>query len=435
MGRHRVGITDEITLGGRFEARDETISAGPVLTAQTPIGQFEIEVGASRSTGDTEGFASSLAYSFASHRFGAGLLGRYVTDHYATVGTSVDDDRSTMEAGIFASVPIGNAFSISGQATSSNSRDHGVAHRLSGQIGTRIAGFLNASVGAGLNIIPPGTTLWTVFLSLSAMLPEHQMASIRGSVEEKGTEAQFMVTRSPQASTDYGYRAIANLGNVDSADLSAQYQVPFGRYGAWYLRDANGDHFSLDAAGALVVVPGVGLFATRPVQDGFGVIRLEGVSGVRGYVNNQDAGKTNYEGNLVVPNLLSYYGNRLSIETEDIPMRYSLGQTEMLLAPPHRGAAIANFPVVIPHYCRGTVVVDHHGTRIVPKYGEFHIQRTNDEYVSPIGELGEFELEGIASGSHKIVIDYAEGTCEGVLNVVSSRETIVELGEIVCTER
>jgi hypothetical protein len=79
--------------------------------------------------------------------------------------------------------------------------------------------------------------------------------------------------------------------------------------------------------------------------------------------------------------------------------------------------------------------IDDRGARIVPKYGELHVQRAKDEFISPIGTDGEFELEGIESGHHAIWVDYAEGTCEMVLNVVSSSDTIIDLGDIVCKTR
>jgi outer membrane usher protein len=435
IGRHRVGVTNAITVGGRADARDDTVSAGPEFTTLTPIGQFELELGASRSTNDSAGFASSFAYSYASRRFGAGLLGRFVTDRYATVDTRVEDDRTTREAGIFGSVPIAELLSLSVQASVAKTRDRGAGGRLLEQVTARLSSILNLTVGAGQLWNADGTTSWNVSASLNAVLPDRHSASIGGKVEDNSRSAQAMLSRSLPYAEGYGYRAGANLGESSSADLSAQYQTQFGRYGGLYRHDESGDFLALDAAGSLVIVPGVGLFPALPVQDGFGVIRVPGVGGVRGYLNNQELGRTDRAGNLLVPSLLSYYGNRLSVETEDIPMRYSLQTSEIVLAPPHRGAAVATFAVTVPHYCRGSIVIEQHGARVVPKYGELHVERANDEFVSPIGENGEFELEGIESGHHRMFIDYADGTCEMVLNIVSSSDSIVELGELVCQAR
>ena len=82
---------------------------------------------------------------------------------------------------------------------------------------------------------------------------------------------------------------------------------------------------------------GGSIHATRPVDESYGLIRVPGVSGVRGYLSNQEVGRTDRRGDLLVPNLLPYYGNRLGINDKDIPMDHDIGTTELTIAPPFRG--------------------------------------------------------------------------------------------------
>jgi P pilus assembly chaperone PapD len=49
------------------------------------------------------------------------------------------------------------------------------------------------------------------------------------------------------------------------------------------------------------------------VDDAFAVVKVGDVAGVRVMASNQLVGRTNRRGEAVVPNLVSYYGNRLSI--------------------------------------------------------------------------------------------------------------------------
>ena len=65
---------------------------------------------------------------------------------------------------------------------------------------------------------------------------------------------------------------------------------------------------------------GGGLHATRPVQESFALVRVPGMKGVRAYLSHQEVGRTNRNGDVLVPNLLPYYGNRLDIADEDVPL-------------------------------------------------------------------------------------------------------------------
>jgi outer membrane usher protein FimD/PapC len=46
-------------------------------------------------------------------------------------------------------------------------------------------------------------------------------------------------------------------------------------------------------------------------------------------VSNQEVGRTNKEGNLLVPNLLSYYGNILNISDQDVPLDNSVAAYDL----------------------------------------------------------------------------------------------------------
>ncbi|HEX7479950.1 MAG TPA: fimbria/pilus outer membrane usher protein [Polyangiales bacterium] len=432
LGRHRVGLSDRVTLGGRAEATDEVISGGPAIDMLTAIGQLELEIGGSRSAQATSGLATFLSYSYVSRVIGGGLFGRFATNHYATVDIGSKADRPNLDSGVFLSVPIGVHWSLASQATLQSYRDRGRAARVGMQANVRIRSFLALLASASQAWNQDGTKPWEVFVSLSCALSGGHNVSLGGRLNEHGAGLLMAANKSLPLGQGYGYRASAVLAEQSSAEGLAQYQTLFGRYGADYRIDGNQRELTLDAAGALAVVPGVGVFPTLPVQDGFGVIRVAGVKNVRGYLNNQEIGRTDRNGNLLVPNLLSYYGNRLGIEQEDVPIQYGIQTTEMTLAPPFRGAAIADFPVTIPHFYRGRFVIDDHGKKIVPKYGQVRVQHNGSEVLSPLGEQGEFELDGVEPATYTAFIESTDGNCQLELKVADSEKVVVELGVVTC---
>ena len=49
---------------------------------------------------------------------------------------------------------------------------------------------------------------------------------------------------------------------------------------------------------------------------------------------------------MIVPNLMPYYGNKLGIVDQDLPLDYEIQTTEKTIAPPYRGGAVVTFPAM-----------------------------------------------------------------------------------------
>ena len=446
MGTHRRGLTDRLTLGGRAEATERLISGGWSLTTLTPIGQIEVELAASQERNEGAGLATFASYSFLSRLFSAGGFGRLVSDRYATLNIAADGDRITRSLGVYQSTPIGKRVSLASRAQFTRNRDTGKTWQVSTSVGAPLIYQLNGSLSVDYSRYEEQEGQWNIFAGLSYAFAQQYFVSAQTRVLDaqkrvldSDAALDLSVNKSLPAGPGFGFRAGATLDEVQTANAQFQYQTSAGRYaaGVSMLDPGHGRpverHYSVNAAGGIAVVPGVGLFATLPVADGFGVIRVPGVKNVRGYISNKEIGKTDRNGNLVVPNLLSYYGNRLSIAAENVPMRYSLGMTDQVIAPPQRGVAVADFHITLPHFYRGVAIIESHGKRVVPQFGQIRIQTENGELLSPLGTGGEFEFDGLAPGSHQAFIDYIDGTCEMQFEAPESEEPVIELGELVCS--
>ncbi len=432
LGRHRIGINDYVTVGGRAEASGNVISAGPSVTMLTPIGQVELELGMSRDTAAGTGLASFLSYGYTSRRFGAGVFGTAVTNRYATADRRAKEDRATSSVGVYEATPVGRNLTFSVQGSYSHYRDRGTSLRGTLQSALRLGRRSNVFATASKARNEDGSAPWELLVTFNYSFADRLNAATSARVSDGHPSVLFDANRSLPVGEGYGYRVSALKSDHSNLDALVQYQALFGRYSVDAISERGANHVTAEAAGGLALVPGVGLFPTLPVQDGFAVIRVAGVKHVRGYVNNQELGRTDRNGNLLVPNLISYYGNHLSIAQEDVPIQYGLEVTDMTLAPPARGAAIADFALTIPHYYRGHAIIDEHGTQLVPKYGDVRVTGRKGEISSPIGEEGEFELEGIEAGKRTFAIDYTGGTCELTLDIGDSDDTVIDLGVLTC---
>jgi outer membrane usher protein len=231
-----------------------------------------------------------------------------------------------------------------------------------------------------------------------------------------------------------GYRFQAGQDdsfNNASVDTMVQYQGQYGRYEAAYRRTAGQNSTLLNAAGGVAVIGG-DFFFSRPVQDSFALIEVPGVSGVRGYSNNQEVGRSGSTGNLFVPSLLSYYGNKLAIADLDIPLNYTIAGTEKIIAPPYRGGAIVRFPVQRIQRLFGTIeLVDGQSTS-VPAFGQLTIEANNRIFESPVGTQGQFYFENLPAGQHRALLEHQERHCELQIEVPKLDQDAIKLGELTC---
>jgi outer membrane usher protein len=222
----------------------------------------------------------------------------------------------------------------------------------------------------------------------------------------------------------------ATGGDTSRGVGQVQYQGQYGRYEAFY--DSVVDRPVFTVSGGVVALGG-SVHATRAIDDGFALIRTPGVSGMRGYVNNQEVGRTNGKGELVVPNnLISYYGNRISINDQDIPLDYRVDTTERTIAPPFRGGSLVIFPVRRLQILTGTLRIEADGELRVPTYGTLTVATQDGSIESPVGKNGEFYLENLDAGNHEAVVEYQTTTCSFILSVPTTPEPFVKLGEIRC---
>jgi outer membrane usher protein len=179
-------------------------------------------------------------------------------------------------------------------------------------------------------------------------------------------------------------------------------------------------------------VSGAGVLPTRPVQDGFAVIHVPGAPNVRGFLDNQEIGRTNGNGDLVLPTLLPYYGNRVSIADVDVAMDRSVAAVERTIAPAYRGGVLVAFDAKRARFFRGRMRVVTGSKVAAPGYGELTVTGPAGEVSSPLGADGEFELSDLTPGRYPAHVDYTGGTCTFELELPAAEHAVTNLGEQRC---
>ena len=463
--RHRVGVTNWLTLGGRIEGTPHMISGGPSAAARLPVGELGVLVAVSgtmeswttlETAGDpgggpllrtqrgSPGAAALLSYSYLGRPVNFQLGAQIQTDRYVNLSLPLESagkplDRRLRDFTATAAMPVGKVALVSLQYLGADWRYQGWTNTiiLAGNrtITRRLYAFVNLT-----NTYASGKPVeFDTFVGLSYAFGERTTASANrsdrwGGDGRSGTN-HLDVQRSLPIGPGYGYRVVAEQGNNDHEEVLAQYQGTHGRIDADYRRDgwtgSDPGHATLTGMGGIVLI-GRDIFFTRPLTDSYALIRVPGVAGVHGTISNQVVGTTSQNGNLLVPNLLSYYGNRIGIDDKDIPLDYNIGATEMTIAPPYRGGAVVSFPIRRVQSVSGIVVVEDQGKATVPSYGQITVQVEGKPVDSPLDEAGSFYLENVPPGSYAAEVQYATGVCSFRLAVVAGATALANVGTVRC---
>jgi outer membrane usher protein len=242
------------------------------------------------------------------------------------------------------------------------------------------------------------------------------------------------VQRPLRPGPDVGYRLRGDTAGEGSLSALLQAQSGFGRLELSLERGAGAEVASAALSGGLVFV-GDRFFATRPVEQSFAVVRVPGVRGVRAYLEHYEMGRTNADGDLLVPGLLPYYASRLSIADGDVPVAYRIGNKERIVALPPRGGAVVAFDVERLRAVAGWLrVTGRRGTR-TPSYGTLEVDAPRGPLRSPVAEDGAFWLEDVPAGTHPARVLWLGEVCELSLSVPSGGDGVVEIGTVECDER
>lgn len=429
LGRHRYGFTDRLTAGFEAEASADTITAGPTVNLRFPFGEVELAASASHADGASGG-AFSVGFARVGRRFTVNGRLRSMTSGYTMLMLETSDDRPQIEAAAMFGVQVAPRVSLSFQEILARPHVADPASRTSIIAGIGLTRRLSAFVNAS-SVREYGRSRAEVFAGVSLALAPYTNASVWGQRTPSGSGVVADVQKSLPLGVGYGYRAQAALGGNAMAEGVLSAQGRYGRYeaGAQVIDGEQSPHVSV--TGGMVAIGG-GVHPTRTVNESFALVRVPDVAGVRTYVNNQEMGRTNRHGDLLVPNLLPFYANRLGISDQDVPLGHEVQKVEQAVGPPYRGGAVVVFRADRWQAVTGTIVLDRGGQTVLPSFGEVTVSLSDRAVSSPIGGDGQFFLENLPAGKHPAVVVFREVTCKLLLDVPASSAGVVNVGVVRC---
>jgi outer membrane usher protein len=432
LARHRVGMSNSLTAGGRVELDPGRLfGGGPSVNVRVPFGEIEAAASVSRKHDDAAwGSAALTAFNYTGRPVSAGGSIMVANRRYSTLAPNPPNEDPAAQANVYTSAALGRPLTLTAQY--SLTRLH--------QGPERERSALLASIHISRNVELMGSVSRTrdergrgreAYAGLTVLFGRSS-ASVSETRDQQGRRLAVDAQQPLPVGAGYGYQMHVEDGTTDLATGVVRYQTQHGRYELRQESVGNQTATTVSAMGSIVGIGG-GLYATRPVQQSFALIRVPGVEGVRAYSSHQEIGKTGRGGDVLVPDLQAYYGNILNIADGDIPIQYAVANAGLTLAPPYRGGAVARFDVQKVQRVLGRIKTVNGRDEKYQQYGELTVTTVNGRsYGSPVGSDGTFYFEDLPKGTHTAVMEYRGTRCSFTLTVPASADVVLDLGTRRC---
>jgi outer membrane usher protein len=429
--RYSVGLNDNVTAGGRFEASVSTFSFGPSLTLRLPGGVLGAQAAVSR--GDNQsGEAALISYQHMDQRVSAGLSATLLSPHYSSLALAASQDRPLLNVQASLSRQLSNRTGVTLSYYRQQDRDNGMQGVWQLSHTMQISDEMQLQVAENLTT-GQGSKQFGVQTALN-FVPRHGLAASVNTTESAGvTSATVQVQRSMEAQTpSFGYTLSATGGNAGIAGFaSADYRGEYGNYSVDLGNGAGATNASVNVAGGLVFIGGH-VLPTQSVNDSYALVDTGGLAHVRVMANNIVVGRTNAHGYLLVPQLGSYMNNDITLSSSDLPLNYSIDEPTQTIAPGYRSGEIVRFGIGQVRPVTGKLLVRMGNSDVVPAYGLLLLDEDVHGQQSDIGEGGEFYFDKLSAGVHRARIEFEGGQCAFDLTVPTTTQSFVKLGTVVC---
>ncbi len=154
-------------------------------------------------------------------------------------------------------------------------------------------------------------------------------------------------------------------------------------------------------------------FATRRIDQGsFAIVKVGDLADIPVSLSNQVAAVTNARGMALVPSLLPYQLNQLTLNPDQLPFDVEIRGVRETVVPYARSGAFVNFPVKRTR--NALVVLQTFGGADVPAGAHVTVTPGNQEFI--VARRGEVYLMDLAAENEMDVL-WKDGGCRLALKL------------------
>lgn len=256
-----------------------------------------------------------------------------------------------------------------------------------------------------------GRTNDRVLLTLSAALgertnaPQFAMNLVRDQADGRGrTNGRVALNGTLGARSEYSYNANATFApEGNSVGLATAYRADFATFSASGSAGARFSQFSLGASGGVVIHPG-GVTLANQLGDTIGIVSAREAEGAR--VASDLGARVNGAGFAVVPHLMPYRLNHVTIDPQGSSTDVELKTTSQQVAPRANSVVLVKFDTTSG---QGVTISAHLPDGNPVPFGANVLDAGRAE-VGIAGQWGQIFLRGVAR-SGTLQVDWGEGGC------------------------
>ena len=432
---HRYGLSDRATLGLRAEAAEGLGNVGPTaLYRDDRLGVFSGALALSRREGRS-GVATALAHAYQTPRFGLRSSARRYSADYAVAQDLVAPAWLQAEYGLGGSLLLGRFGSVFlDRSIVKRNASVSLHDSATTQLSYTYSLGRQGSLFATLARLHAERTDTRAFVGVLIALDRAKTAHLSARREPDGDAALYgaQLASTVPAGEGLGYRV-----GVDGIGGSSKQWSGFAQYNARAASltlDATSTRAAGEGAGRYeIAVAGAATGAggrlglARQVEDSFVAVQLAApLEGVRVYSNNQEVGRTDRHGRLIVPNVGSFHETQIAIDESDVPLDHAIGAMRLVVAPAYRSGSLLRFDVRRQRAIEGVLLVR---SREGLRPAENALVRVGDREFTT-GRDGRYYVEDLPPGRHQARL----GACAFQLVVPDSAEPVATLPEAVACE-
>jgi len=428
VGTHRYGITEQFTgeLHGELLVHQQALGMGYDLLVPG-AGMLSGSFAMSKSK---KGVGSLLKMGFnrQSRNFSFGANTQLTSKRFVKLGQKLEEYAPLQESRMFATLATIEHGTFSASLTHQSLHNRNGSKMLMGTYskGLKSMGNLNLSMNRYLS----GDEKTSFTLNFSMPLGKRINSNIYRSTWKGRKHTNIQLSRDKPQGNGVGYSLIAGLGDSEHRELKVSLQNGVGNYSLASGKSQGQTVFRGGASGGVAFLGGNSFFSRR-ISDSFAVVQVPDYSGVGIYMDNKIVGRTDANGNALIPSLRSYEKNSVRIEQADLPLDSQIDTLELDAVPYFRSGLILKFPVKSSRAALLTVVLENGE----PLPAGAQVQNIGDNAgeseIFPTGMRGEVYLTGLAA-NNRVKVTWREQTCEFVLPFPKTTDPLPHLGTYIC---
>jgi|UPI00036E170A outer membrane usher protein FimD/PapC len=439
VGYHRWGVTDYATLGlsSVLERHNVNLGGTAALLLGREYGELQLGGMLSKVNGTFGTHADLALFTVLSS-----MVSSRIYWHPESIGFSLIASNNNPSL-LSASNNYGISFMLSGYHNSSFSVGYNAARASQGGI--------NEDIRLGVSLLPyphyqvHGGVQWqwnrfqhqkhyNTDLNVNYVHPHGLNLSVAAKINSLGNNSVFLNMRLSSSSPhQYDYKLSSDINRLGVMNNKAEVQgrLPFADF--MYSRIENSRtpiQHQANLKGSLLYV-GRHLYASRPLNGGFAVMHVEH-PGVRIQYNHAEVGVSDTNGNLVIPSLMPYSEQILSLNASDAPLDYVYKTTSETVRIPAYGGVAVNFSGSRVKTIEGSIVYMQDGKKEPLADAFLEVTGADEHRETQSGEGGYFYLDKLTSNRYHVHVRKRNIQCVFDFSLKEVPHAMTNLGEVLC---